>query len=171
MDAEITTANPNVRGRRWAAPACGESADLPVLTGSGVNAAISLRGLERPPGTKELEQVVRQADYGPLGPDLGHAAKREATKAARLFDLAEDGFRQGFPARIDRPAGLAVELCPHGLGHRTGPRPGWGRATMRAAIGRDVAGEPREARRGHVGLAEKSRVRRHGHGQPPHVRR
>src|SRR2546427_10128713 len=147
MGSEITTANPSVRRRRWTAPACGEGATLPVLTGSGANAGISLRGLQRPPGTKELEQVVREADHGPLGSDLGHAAKREAPKAAPLFDLAEDGFRQGFPARIDRPAGHAVELRSHDHGHRMGPGPRRGRAAMRAAIRREVAVRPRPARR------------------------
>src|SRR2546422_4220686 len=170
MDSEITTADANVRRWQWAAPVRSEKADLPVRTGSEANTAISLRGPERPPGGKELEQVVRQADYGPLCPDLGHAAKREATKAAPLFDLAEDGFRQGLPARVDRPAGHAVELHPHGLGRRMGPRPRWGQAAMRAAIGWDIAVDPREVRRGHVGLAEKPRVRRHGHRQPPRVR-
>src|SRR2546425_6686142 len=170
MDSEITTAGANMCRRRWQAPACGERADLPVLAGSRANAAISLYELERLPGTKELEQVVREADHSPLGPDLGHAAKRKAPKAAPLFDLAEDGFRQGFPARVDRPASQAVELRSHGLGHWMGPRSRRGRAAMRAAIGRDIAVDPGEVRCCHVGLAEKSRVRRHGHGQPPRVR-
>src|SRR3989442_1679297 len=74
MDSEITTAGANMCRRRWQAPACGERADLPVLAGSRANAAISLCELERLPGTKELEQVVRESDHSPLGPDLGHAA-------------------------------------------------------------------------------------------------
>src|SRR5712692_4391981 len=49
---------------------------------------VSYRGEAGPP-TEQLEQIVGEADHGPLAPDFLDAAQRESPKAPYLLDLPE----------------------------------------------------------------------------------
>src|SRR6266545_6676736 len=71
--------------------------------------------------SEQLEQVVSEADEGPLAADLAEAAQPESAKAAPLLDLPEHGFRDGLAPGIHRPARRGLQLAPHRLAE--GPVP------------------------------------------------
>src|SRR5437879_2172935 len=52
-------------------------------------------------GRMEFEQVVAETDQGPLLLHACQAAAQELPNAARVFDLPEDGLRDGLPPRVE----------------------------------------------------------------------
>src|SRR5215467_5129060 len=127
-------------------------------------------GRSRPaPGTEELEQVVGEADEGPLPADLLNTPQPEAAKAPRGFDLAEHRLGNGLAASIDGPPEGGVQLPAHRLAE--GPlavAPGRHRATVREPIRRDIKFDPRELRRRQIRFAKIAGVRRHLRRSLPH---
>lgn len=58
----------------------------------------------RLPRSKQLEQIVGQADKIPLCGDFVEATKREASQPPGLFYLAEDGLNNMLARGVDLPA-------------------------------------------------------------------
>ncbi len=63
----------------------------------------------------EALQIDREADEGPLAPRLDLTAETEPPEAEHLFDPAEDGLDDRFPASIPLPTVLAGEARGHAL--------------------------------------------------------
>src|SRR5712691_3468587 len=76
-------------------------------------AAISLDRTRPLSRAEELEQIVGEADQGPLTDHLTISAQREAAEAAHLLRLSEHGFHDALAARVDQAALGRVELRAH----------------------------------------------------------
>src|SRR6202790_1333627 len=79
----------------------------------------------------QLENVVRRAYQRPFALYLLESPKQELPEATGLLDLANDRFDDRFARRIDRRAGLGVQLAGHPVDDRRGLRQGAARTGSR----------------------------------------
>src|SRR5215216_2844827 len=66
----------------------------------------------------EFENVVRRADQRPFPLHLLESTQQELPEAASVLDLSDDRFHDSFARRIDRRAGLRVQLAGHPVNDR-----------------------------------------------------
>src|SRR5438876_8679395 len=93
----------------------------PRMTAIPDGAGLMSRGPRARPRPKQLQEVVRQADHGPLGAYLREAAEGKAPKAATGFDVGENGLHDRFAALIDDFADRGPQLRAHLLARRATP--------------------------------------------------
>src|SRR5438876_1209098 len=132
----------------------------PRMTAIPDGAGLMSRGPRARPRPKQLQEVVRQADHGPLGAYLREAAEGKAPKAATVFDVGENGLHDRFAAPIDDFADRRPQLRAHLLARRATlvgrrrPRPGC--ATMPVPVRRNIGVHAPGVRRAQVRFAEES---------------
>ena len=72
-------------------------------------------GLSGPSGTKQLEQVGRQAYQFPFAANIVQATQAEAPEASLLLDLSEDRLDDCLAHFVNGSPGLGTQFVPHRL--------------------------------------------------------